>query len=162
MFQKENFFINKIQPGFRLNLGDIFFIVFMSLVTFVSYILGLPETISFLPLFVTLSFFLFCNVFRIGTTLEIVWVIFTLPYVLWMITCNTGIITLYLPSCILIVLLTILSMFLGWYRGYNYEMVAYYFKKPIKNIKLNKNSPYRDLSWIKFLLNNGTLPPFNM
>ena len=162
MFQKDKLFTNRIEPGFRLNLGDIFFIIFMLLISFVINVLGFPISISYLPLFITLSFFLFCNVFRIGTTLELIWIILTLPYVLWEITHDVHVISLYLPPCILIIIVTLCAMWLGWYRGYQYEKIAYYFKKSIKNIKTNKNSLYRDLSWIKFIINNGRFPPLNL
>lgn len=60
-------------PGFRLNLIDMMLIAFLlavSAAVFFCYPHGFYWAI---PLYLGASFFLFCNVFRIGTRLEAPW-----------------------------------------------------------------------------------------
>ena len=65
------------EPGFRLNLTDMLFIGF--LVGFAGLLYMPGSTFHWLPVYLGLSFFLFCNVFRIGSRLEIFWYVpFTL------------------------------------------------------------------------------------
>ncbi len=60
-------------PGFRFNLIDAAVILTLVGVAIGIYVV-LPDSSAFLiPLYVGLSFFLFCNVFRIGNRLEPIW-----------------------------------------------------------------------------------------
>lgn len=66
-------------PGFRFNLTDAAFLVVLSTLTGAIYYLMPDDVLWALPLYIGLTFFLFCNVFRIGNRLESVWYIpFTL------------------------------------------------------------------------------------
>ena len=61
------------EPGFRLNLTDlIFLLLLMGLSCFIFTVTG-DRGLYLLPLYIGLSFFLFCNVFRIGNRLEAFW-----------------------------------------------------------------------------------------
>jgi phosphoglycerol transferase MdoB-like AlkP superfamily enzyme len=80
------------EPGFRLNLIDIGLIACLILVTWLLYPIFQEGWLFLLPLYIGLSFFLFCNVFRIGNWLEPFWYIpFTIalfflnkqPEILW-------------------------------------------------------------------------------
>ena len=65
----------KKAPGFRFNLTDLGLILIL-LATAVGLYWYLPDCSLFaIPLYVGLSFFLFCNVFRIGNRLEPFWYI---------------------------------------------------------------------------------------
>lgn len=60
-------------PGFRLNLTDLALLLILCLLS-LSVRMLLPESSLYVvPLYVGLSFFLFCNVFRIGIRLEAWW-----------------------------------------------------------------------------------------
>jgi hypothetical protein len=62
-------------PGFRFNLTDLGLIVLL-VATAASLYLYLPQYSFFaIPLYVGMTFFLFCNVFRIGNKLEPLWYI---------------------------------------------------------------------------------------
>ncbi len=66
-------------PGFRLNLIDIGFILFLCGLAVMAYQWLPGSSMFWLPLYLGLSFFLFCNVFRIGNRMEIFWYI---PFIL--------------------------------------------------------------------------------
>lgn len=63
------------EPGFRFNLTDLIFIALLLLISTVLYLLAMPLLLVWLVLYLGLSFFLFCNVFRIGNHLEPWWYI---------------------------------------------------------------------------------------
>jgi hypothetical protein len=61
------------EPGFRLSVADLGFVVLLAVVSLLLRWL-FPGTSHWgLPLYLGGSFFLFCNVFRIGNRLEICW-----------------------------------------------------------------------------------------
>jgi len=66
-------------PGFRLNLLDVGFLSLL-IAGSVGLYDALPDrSLWGIPLYLGLSFFLFCNVFRIGDALEAIWYVpFTL------------------------------------------------------------------------------------
>jgi len=67
------------EKGFRINLVDIIFILLLILSSF--YIYEKVNDIGYyflLPLYVGFTFFLFCNLFRLRTKDEILWVFFFL------------------------------------------------------------------------------------
>ena len=69
----------KRQPGFRLNLTDLLFLALLAGLAMLLHRLAPATGLHWLPLYLGLSFFLFCNVFRIGNRLEIFWYVpFTL------------------------------------------------------------------------------------
>ena len=73
--------ISKVQKeaGFRLNLVDILFIaLLLSASYYLHEVLGSKENLYLLPLYVGLTFFLFCNVFRLRTQDELIWTLFFL------------------------------------------------------------------------------------
>ena len=61
------------EPGFRFNLIDLILILCLCAVSVVGYFLFPYQYLYLLPLYVGGSFFLFCNVFRIGNHLEPWW-----------------------------------------------------------------------------------------
>jgi len=67
--------ISRIQrePGFRFNLIDLVLILALAAVCVGWYNLFDDNHLYLLPLYVGGSFFLFCNVFRIGNRLEAPW-----------------------------------------------------------------------------------------
>ena len=73
------FEVQRREPGFRLNLTDLIFIALLLSVSSALYLIGMPLGLVALVLYLGLSFFFFCNVFRIGNKLEAWWY---LPFVL--------------------------------------------------------------------------------
>ena len=67
------------EPGFRFNLVDLFLILFLLLVSTLFYVISPFNFYYLVPVYVGFTFFLFCNVFRIGNNLERVWYI---PFIL--------------------------------------------------------------------------------
>ncbi|MEE9523539.1 MAG: hypothetical protein V3V59_02185 [Thermodesulfovibrionales bacterium] len=65
----------KREPGFRFNLTDMVFLTLLVALSMIIYSIGLEKGLFLLPLYVGLTFFLFCNVFRIGNNLEPFWYI---------------------------------------------------------------------------------------
>lgn len=65
----------KIQraPGFRFNLTDFILIAVLIAVTLGWRAVFPVQHLYLLPLYVGGSFFLFCNVFRIGNRMEVPW-----------------------------------------------------------------------------------------
>jgi hypothetical protein len=61
------------EPGFRLNLADFIFIVFLIALSYIIFSLTKYNYFYLLPLYIGFTFFLFCNVFRIGNSLEVFW-----------------------------------------------------------------------------------------
>ncbi len=82
------------EPGFRLNLLDLIFIAALVAASAVWYRTFPYQYLFLLPGYVGGSFFLFCNLFRIGNRMEIPWYItfvaiavygFTLPRFPWLL-----------------------------------------------------------------------------
>ena len=67
----------KIQrdPGFRFNLIDISFIIMLCALSALIFNQLPDKSLFWAPLYLGLSFFLFCNVFRIGNRQESFWYI---------------------------------------------------------------------------------------
>ena len=63
--------LKKFQPGFRISVVDIIVIVVSTMAAIALW----PTAwwIGFVVAFVVAHFFLFCNVFRIARTLELIW-----------------------------------------------------------------------------------------
>ena len=61
------------EPGFRLNLLDLILISVLIAASAAWYAVFPDQYLYLLPLYVGGSFFLFCNVFRIGNRLEVPW-----------------------------------------------------------------------------------------
>ncbi len=110
------------EPGFRLNLTDLLLLALLALVSMGVY-LAVPGTgLHYIPLYVGVTFFLFCNVFRLRQRLEAVWFVpFTLYAALalarmeidWAIT-----LSVFVP---LKAALIIFQIYRGPYRGVLYE-----------------------------------------
>ncbi len=60
-------------PGFRFNLVDLIFIFILFGVSAGIFVWSADLSICLIPLYLGGSFFLFCNVFRIGNRLEPFW-----------------------------------------------------------------------------------------
>lgn len=71
---KSRFFERKAEPGFRISLSDMVFILVIIVASAVLYVTLHSAVIAFVPLHLCAVFFLFCNVFRIRTRQEMVWV----------------------------------------------------------------------------------------
>lgn len=66
-------------PGFRFNITDFIFILFLCNLSFFLYLKTPGLSLYLIPLYLGGTFFLFCNVFQIGNRLEAFWYIpFTL------------------------------------------------------------------------------------
>ena len=63
----------KRTPGFRFNLMDLCIIAGLAGLSALIRLVFPLDYMYLLPLYVGLTFFLFCNVFRIGTRLEYIW-----------------------------------------------------------------------------------------
>ena len=79
----------QIEPGFRFNLIDSSFIIFLCVLSVFLFNQLPDKSLFWVPLYLGLSFFLFCNVFRIGNRLEPFWYIpFTLVTAISLYTLN--------------------------------------------------------------------------
>lgn len=72
------------EPGFRFNLLDLVLILLLAGLSGWLYQDIPGNTVYLAPLYLGLSFFLFCNVFRIGNRLEPLWYV---PFTLWSAYC---------------------------------------------------------------------------
>jgi len=61
------------EPGFRLNLTDLIILSVLAAISYIIYSITAANYLFLLPLYIGLTFFLFCNVFRIGNRLEPFW-----------------------------------------------------------------------------------------
>ena len=61
------------EPGFRFNLIDFALLMALAAASVCWYALSDDAYLYLLPLYVGGSFFLFCNVFRIGNRMEVPW-----------------------------------------------------------------------------------------
>ena len=61
------------EPGFRLNLTDLILIAALAATSIAWWSVMPDQHLYLLPLYVGGSFFLFCNVFRIGNRTEVPW-----------------------------------------------------------------------------------------
>ena len=61
------------EPGFRFNLIDLMLIAALVAASALWYAVFPDQHLYLLPLYVGASFFLFCNVFRIGNRMEPPW-----------------------------------------------------------------------------------------
>jgi len=61
------------EPGFRLNLTDLLLLLLLVVLSYFIFTVTRERGLYLLPLYIGLSFFLFCNVFRIGNRLEAFW-----------------------------------------------------------------------------------------
>lgn len=72
----------KKEPGFRINLSDLIILIVLGIISYLIYRFTTEGYLFFLPLYIGFTFFLFCNVFRIGNRLEPFWYV---PFVLCVI-----------------------------------------------------------------------------
>jgi len=88
----------KRTPGFRLNLVDLGLILLLCAMS-VGIRMSMPySSLFWIPMYLALSFFLFCNVFRIGRRLEPFW------YVPFTLVASYGVYTMNMPVFWLFVL----------------------------------------------------------
>ena len=80
-FMSMRLFSVKHEPGFRFNLGDLLLLLFLGGISVLAYRVSTFNYYYLLPVYVGASFFLFCNVFRIGNRPEAVW------YVTFVVLC---------------------------------------------------------------------------
>jgi hypothetical protein len=74
------------EPGFRLNLVDLILIGFLVAASLAWRSVYPDQHLWLLPLYVGLSFFLFCNVFRIGNRAEPPWYLTFVAIAVWGLT----------------------------------------------------------------------------
>ncbi len=74
----------KRTPGFRLNLTDIIFITVLCGLAYFLFEVSPEVSLYGIPLYLGVSFFCFCNIFRIGNKLEPFWYI---PFFLIAVYC---------------------------------------------------------------------------
>ena len=74
------------EPGFRLNLTDLILIAALVAASAGWYAVFPENHLYLLPLYVGLSFFLFCNVFRIGNKAEPPWYLVFVAMAGWGLT----------------------------------------------------------------------------
>ncbi len=86
------------EPGFRFNLIDLLLILALLAITYGLYRAAPDSHFVWLPLYVGASFFLFCNVFRIGNRMEVFWY---LPFVV-VVLCVHGRPEIFWPAVLLI------------------------------------------------------------
>lgn len=70
-------------PGFRFNLIDLLLIAALAAASAAWYALFPADHLWLLPLYVGGSFFLFCNVFRIGNRMEPPWYLTFVAMTVW-------------------------------------------------------------------------------
>lgn len=71
------------EPGFRFNLCDLIILVVLVIISLVFYSVTTEGLLYLLPLYVGFTFFVFCNLFRIGNGLEAVWYVPFVPAVIY-------------------------------------------------------------------------------
>lgn len=115
----------KRTPGFRFNLIDLLLILSLSALSLLLFFVFPYGGLYLLPLYVGATFFLFCNVFRIGNSLEPYW------YVIFLVAAAAGIIFSDRPWFWILVVcepvkvvLILYSLIRPGYRGAGYEFVA--------------------------------------
>ncbi len=74
------------EPGFRLNLTDLILVVALAAASAGWYALFPVQYLYLLPIYVGLSFFLFCNVFRVGNRVEPLWYVVFVAIAGWGLT----------------------------------------------------------------------------
>ena len=72
------------EPGFRFNTADLIFIAVVAGLSLFIYQETPKISLYLVPLYLIFSFFLFCNVFRIGNKFERYWYI---PFIIISIYC---------------------------------------------------------------------------
>ena len=71
-------------PGFRLNLTDILFIVIILFISIALKHVMPTSSMCYIPIYVGLTFFMFCNIFRIGRIQELIWYA---PFIITSVVC---------------------------------------------------------------------------
>jgi hypothetical protein len=66
-------FKQRLEPGLLINLMDILLLCLVSSISFIIYIIIPEPRIFFLPLYIGMTFFLFCTVFRVTWYDEVFW-----------------------------------------------------------------------------------------
>lgn len=75
--------------GFRINILDIGFLLLLLILTIACRIAFPDSSLFGIPIYLAITFFLFCNVFRIGNRLEPFWYVpFTLVAIYGVYTMN--------------------------------------------------------------------------
>lgn len=65
----------KRTPGFRFNLIDAVFLLFLGTLSYLLFQSDAEHAFAVLPIYLGISFFCFCNIFRIGNKMEPFWYI---------------------------------------------------------------------------------------
>ena len=110
------------EPGFRFNLIDLILLLAVAAAALALQQVSPGSHLIWLPPYVGFSFFLFCNVFRIGNRMEVFWYV---PF-LTLALCAHGYPNLFWPLILLVceplkVVLVVLCFVRGKYRGVLFE-----------------------------------------
>ena len=84
-------FDTQLDQGFCLNLTDLILLATLTIISLVIYTYATERYIFLLPLYVSVTFFLFCNIFSLGNRLDPFWYVpFTITviygFILWKIS----------------------------------------------------------------------------
>lgn len=72
-------FKKQTEPGFRFNLTDLIIIIILIASSYIIFSITQDKGFYMLPLYIGITFFIFCNVFRIGNNTEPFWYV---PFVI--------------------------------------------------------------------------------
>jgi hypothetical protein len=115
---KLHIFERRLQHGFRVNLLDIAFIVAVLVGAFFLYVATSDEVIAFIPVHLCAVFFLFCNVFRVRTRHELVWVVsYAASAIYAMVTGVSFWLTVLAVTTPMIAIVVVWAVKSGGYRG---------------------------------------------
>ncbi|TLX15941.1 hypothetical protein [Rhizobium sp. MHM7A] len=115
---KSHFFERKSAPGFRVSLSDLVFILLVIVASVVLYVTLHSAVIAVIPLHLCAVFFLFCNVFRIRTKQELVWVGSYVASAVYSMATGTNFwLTVLMVPTPMIVVVVAWAVVSGGYRG---------------------------------------------
>lgn len=146
---------HKREPGIRIAQSDIYLIILACLCSIMLTFCPHLQIIRFIPIYLIVVFLGFCNVFRIGTTLEFMWILTTLPILIHDIVHHKSTDSAFKYMFGYMLIISSLSICLGWYRGWGWSLFAKFCEIPPESIA-NCNTrwdrfrdiPQRGLSFI--------------
>ena len=140
------------KPGFRFYPTDIILFVLAGISAYGMSLCEFTHAFYMMPVYIIFSFFMFCNVLRIGTTLEAVFAIgviitHTIMYV------RTGdTFRMYIPMSFGIIAVALVSGFLGWYRGVCWRTVSMLSRRTPEEIEHMPASVLKVRDYVTYLL----------
>lgn len=150
------------EPGFRFNLIDLIAILCAGAVSLIAYEPFRAHGLFLVPLYLIVSFFLFCNVFRIGNKLEAFWyltftTIFLLvhdqPKIYWHLTLG-----ICEPLKAGLILFRIRR---GPYRGAFYKQLSRYLAGSVEFLESLTPKQAQKVTWVLKLIEELPSAPSN-